>query len=124
MRIRAAARGITAVNPDVTGTLKRSTGFNTAADGSRTPTFSSSTGKIQVQGLTAKELMQLEGQNLGDVLRKVYLDGSWDSVARQQVRGGDQFIFDSFLWKVVQDAEQWVDWTAVIVAQIAPYPAP
>lgn len=124
MRIRAAARVITAVNPDTAATLRQSSGSTTAADYSRTPTFATTSGKVQVQGLSAQELRQFEGQNLGDVLRKVYLDGSWESVARQQVKGGDQMIFGGFLWKVVRVLEHWADWTAVAVAQIAPYPAP
>lgn len=117
MDLHLAARGVTAVTPDILGTLKQSTGYTVDANYKQVPAFAVSTGMIQVQGITAKETAQVPAKNQNDVLRKVYLEGDWSAVARASLKGGDIFEFGNFSWLVVQVTETWPDWCSVIVAQ-------
>ncbi|MGF6806289.1 hypothetical protein OKW30_001415 [Paraburkholderia sp. Clong3] len=113
------------INPFVEVTLKRSTGYATAADGKRTPDYSESGETVQVQALSAAELQQLDGLNIQGVLRKAYLNGDWRGVYRRDNQGGDLFVFalaDSVpqslqgtTWKVVQVMETWADWCALAI---------
>lgn len=129
LQIRSLARGpVTMVNPDTTATLRKATGYTTDSAFKRVPVFEDTKGLLQVQAVTARELQFVEGQNQNDVLRKVILDGRWSAVNRQELGGGDKFIFalsgsrQEFLWKVVQVLEAWADWSSVIVALEAPWP--
>ncbi len=124
MRLRQLSRVVTRINPDTVATLQKANGYTVGANFKQVPAFTTSSGVLQVQELAAEERKQLEGVNQGDVLRKVFLDGSWDSVARQTLSGGDRFIFGGFVWGVVRVLEQWPDWTAVAVAQLAPWVDP
>lgn len=113
------------VNPFVPATLMRSTGYTTAADGKRTPTYSNSSQSVQVQALSAREIQHLDGLNITGVLRKVFLNGDWRSVYRPGNGGGDKFQFASSApvpvnlqgttWLVVQVLETWPDWCSLAI---------
>lgn len=126
MNLHGLVRGvITTVNPDVTATLLQSTGYGTAPDGSRTPTYSSTTRLVQVQALSAREIQHLDGLNITGVLRKVFLNGDWHSVYRPGNTGGDKFQFGASApvpinlrgttWLVVQVLETWPDWCSLAI---------
>ena len=120
MNLYGMAAGIVGVvNPPVLATLHRSLGYVTADDGSRTATFSKTTGDIQVQALTAADLQHTNGLNLSGNLKKVFLDGKWNSIVRAQTGGGDLFTFGGQDWLVVHVLEQWPDWTSAVVSQQA-----
>lgn len=120
MNLHSLASGIVGVvNPPVLATLHQSIGYVTASDGSRTPAYSSTTGEIQVQALTAAELQHLNGLNISGNLKKVFLDGKWNSIMRAAGTGGDLFTFDGYDWLVVHVLEQWPDWSSVVVSQQA-----
>lgn len=113
------------VNPFVPVTLNQSTGYTTAPDGTRTPTYSSSAQSAQVQGLSAPEIQHLDGLNIQGVLRKAYLNGDWRGVYRATNQGGDKLVFGTTsdvpaslqgtTWKVVQVFETWPDWCALAI---------
>lgn len=113
------------VNPFVPVTLQQSTGYTTASDGDRTPTYSASSQSVQVQALTAKEIQHLDGLNIQGVLRKAYLNGDWRGVYRATNQGGDLMQFAAVAgvpaslqgttWKVVQVFETWPDWCALAI---------
>ncbi|MBR8475836.1 hypothetical protein [Burkholderia cenocepacia] len=113
------------VNPFVPVTLQQSTGYTTAADGDRTPTYSASPQSVQVQALSAKEIQHLDGLNIQGVLRKAYLNGDWRGVYRATNQGGDLMQFAAVAgvpaslqgttWKVVQVFETWPDWCALAI---------
>jgi len=113
------------VNPFVPVTLQQSTGYTTAPDGGRTPTYSASPLTVQVQALTAKEIQHLDGLNIQGVLRKAYLNGDWRGVYRATNQGGDLMQFAAVAgvpaslqgttWKVVQVFETWPDWCALAI---------
>ncbi|CAG4887971.1 hypothetical protein [Paraburkholderia saeva] len=113
------------VNPFVPVTLNRSTGYTTADDGKRTPTYTASPQSAQVQGLSAPEIQHLDGLNITGVLRKAYLNGDWRGVYRPDNQGGDLFVFagaapvppslQGTTWKVVQVFETWPDWCALAI---------
>lgn len=121
MNLHGIVRGaITTVNPDISATLKRSTGYTTGANGKRAPTFSSTTGQIQVQGLGPADLRHLQNLNIQGVDRKVYMYGDWGGPIRADQTGGDLLSFPIPRdpntmrdWKIVTVFETWPDWTAV-----------
>lgn len=108
---------IGAVNPHTSATLKVSTGYTTAADGSRTPTFTTVTGMAQVQAMTYKDLTQVSGLNINGNAVAVYLYGAFSGVVRNAQKGGDILTIAggpyAGNWLIVQVLEQWPDWCKV-----------
>lgn len=112
MNLHQVVRGpIGAINPDIVGTLRRSTGYTTAPGGVRTPTYSNTTGRIQVQALSKSDLKHVNDLNLQQVDRKVYMYGDWGGPIRADQTGGDllQFPLRGVMrtWKIVTVFETW-----------------
>lgn len=108
---------IATINPFVFATLKRSTGYTTAADGTRTPQYADVPDiSVQVQALTYSDLQHLDGLNIQGVRRALYLNGSALAVVRPLQVGGDLFVFPSGTlpegntWLVAHVLEEWADW--------------
>ena len=110
-----ASPAIAAINPMISATLRRSTGYTTAADGTRTPTTSDSTIIIQLQGASDNVLTQLNELNIGGILQTVYANGSIQSIDRKDGLGGDLLIIGSTTWLVVHALGQWPDWCYVAI---------
>jgi hypothetical protein len=120
MNLHAIVRSaISIVNPYVTAILYISTGFTTNADGSRTPTYTTTTLSVQVQAVTEGDLKHVSANNQGiqSVLRSVWLDGNWNGIIKADQTGGDFIEFGGYRWKVIQVMEAWTEWTHVIVSQ-------
>lgn len=113
---------ITAVNPDVSATWQRSSGYTTAADGTRTPSYTSVPVRIQPQALSARDISHLSdaGIAIEPVMRSVHMYGDAQGIVRPQAKGGDLLTFDYAgtprLWKVINVMETWPDWCRVAVA--------
>lgn len=88
-----AGAAVSVLNPYVTATWKRSTGYTRNANGTRTPTYSTATVLIQEQPLSANNLRQLNGMNITTVTRKVYANTSLLGVNRTTNQGGDLLLF-------------------------------
>lgn len=106
---------IGAVNPFVPATFQASTGSTTADDGMRVPTYADPvTVDVQVQALTGKDLMQIDGLNLNGTKRAIYLYGQADGTVRVNQKGGDLITLtdgpNAGVWLVVLVLEQWPDW--------------
>jgi hypothetical protein len=112
---------IGAVNPFVPATVRRSTGYTTNADYSRTPTTSDLPIRAQVQALTADDLKQLDGLNIQGVMRALYTDGSVAGVIRVAAKGGDVVVFpngtlpEGNTWLCTHVLEQWPDWCKIAI---------
>lgn len=112
---------ITSVNPDIDASLLRSNGYTTDAAGKQIPAFLTFTGKIQVQGVSGKDLEHTDFLNIQGVLRTVYLRGNWAGVVRANQTGGDMMKFPQQPgaavsdWRVITVKESWPDWCSVIV---------
>ncbi len=115
MNLHAIVRGaITVVNPDVPATLRRSSGFTIAPDGTQVPEYVDVQGvPVQVQALSFQDLHQLDGLNIQGVRRAVYLNGAAMGIVRNLQVGGDLFIFPAGVlpegdtWLVAHVLEQW-----------------
>lgn len=120
MNLNAIAGSLTqAVNPDVIGTLKKSTGgYDTAPDGSRTSKYETIRNvSFQVQALTAKELQQVDSLNIEGEKRGVWFNGNLLGVVAAKGKGGDLCIFGGSTWLIVQVFETWANgWCHVAVA--------
>jgi hypothetical protein len=104
---------IQSVNPDISATYLKSTGYTTDGSGARTPSYVSTDVKIQVQALTGKDLQHPAMQNAEGVLRAVYMYGNTQGVVRPDVKGGDLLEFPQVQggtpqqWLVVAVLETW-----------------
>ncbi|WP_233874047.1 hypothetical protein [Paraburkholderia adhaesiva] len=104
---------VAAVNPWLTVTLAASTGYTTAPDGRRTPAYAEPVPVLaQVQALTLRDLLQLDGLNLQGERRALYLNGNWQGVLRPEVKGGDLVTLpdgsdSGSLWLVALVLENW-----------------
>jgi hypothetical protein len=110
-----ASAAIQSINPDVSATWLSSTGYTTAADGSRTPTTVSVAIKAQVQALSGPDLEHVAGLNLQGVVRAAYLTGDIEGIVRDRQMGGDKLIIGNQTWLVAQVLEAWPDWTKVVI---------
>ena len=114
MNLHGIVRGVvTAVNPDLTVTVKQSTGYTTNADGAQVPSYSTVPAQAQVQALSGKDLHQIEGMNLQGSLCAIYLYGAVSGVVRASQQGGDLIVIPSGVyagtWLVTITLEQWSD---------------
>lgn len=116
-----ASAAVAAVNPMVPLLLQQSTGYTQVAngDGTQIPAYAAPiTVMGQVQALDSGELRQVDRLNTGAVLRKVYLNGDWESLVRNAQKGGDLLTLpDGTVWLFVHVLEHWPDWTAAVIAE-------
>jgi hypothetical protein len=109
------------VSPSTAATLRASTGYQTAADGSRTPGYAADQGiTIDVQALTSSQLTHMDSLNIQGTLRAVWSDQGLHAVDRVSGRGGDILLFDdgdgAASWLVVHIIETWNGaWCHVVV---------
>lgn len=110
------AGAIGTVNPFIDANVYQSTGYTTAADGSREPSYAAPVAiRLQKQELSFKDLQQVDGLNLQGIFCSVYLAGAIYGVDRGTAGGGDKFTFNGQTWLVVAVAEQWPEWCRVIL---------
>jgi len=100
--------------------IRRSLGYTTASDGTRTSSYETLSGPAQVQDLSTDDLRLTEGLNLQGIHKVVYLNGSWAGIVRADTKGGDVFILQNTEWLVTNVPESWPDWTKVIVTRQSP----
>ena len=114
---------ISAVNPIMPITLKKSTGYVMSADRKQVPTYALFPNILaQIQALSFSDLQRVGGLNVQGIRRKVYLNGEIEGVDRNAIKGGDLLIFPDMpnfpgptTWLVVQSLEQWPDWCPIAV---------
>lgn len=110
------ARAIGAVNPLITASIQVSAGYTTNPDGTQVPAYAPAiTAPIQVQALTAMDLKLIDGLNLQDETRAVYLNGNFEGVLRPEDKGGDLLTFNGQTWLTTQILEQWPNWSKLAV---------
>lgn len=117
MNLRGIANSVTrAVNPNVQGTVKRSDGYDTKANGVRVPKYTDQPVTVQAQALSYGDLRQLEGLNIQGVKRAIYVNGAVAGLIRVGQKGGDIIVFpagtfyEGTTWLCVHVLEQWPDW--------------
>lgn len=107
---------ITVVNPYVSAQMNVSTGYTTNPDFTRTPSYSVVTGQVQVQALTYRDLLQLDGINLGGEARRIYFYGDMLGIVGAKQKGGDIVTLTDGPnvgnWLIVHVLETWPDWSA------------
>lgn len=111
------------VNADMTITWVQATGgYTTDAAGHRTPNQTTQAVQANVQGLSGKDLQQVNSLGIQGVLRAVHLYGDVQGIIRASQQGGDTLVFPErwggvpISWKVVTVMETWPTWCRVIVA--------
>lgn len=117
---------ITVVNPFLGVTVQSSAGYTTAPDGKQIPAYDPPVDDVpaQIQALTYRDLVQIDGLNLNGTKRAIYLNGTMNGVVRVLAKGGDlitvpagtlpQFSDDT-VWLVALVLEQWDSWVKVAV---------
>ena len=119
-----ASQYVAAINPWIMGEYRKSAGYTTNPDGSRTPLFSETfTVQIQMQALTYKDLTQISGLNLNGEKQAMYINGDISAIVRENNKGGDIIALpDGSNWLVAQVLENWYrtsEWTKVAVVRLA-----
>ena len=117
MDLRGLANGVTsAVNPNKTVTVLRSTGYTIGAGRKQVPSYAAPvTGPGQIQALDANDIKQLDGLNIQGTIRAIYLRGVLAGVVRPDGTGGDLVQFDGQTWLVVKVLEGWPTWTKAAI---------
>lgn len=123
MNLHAIVSGaVAAVNPFVTATIQRSTGYTTAPGGRRTPTYAAPvTVQVQVQALQYNDIQQVDGLNIEGERRAMYINGDWEGLLRDDRKGGDLITLpDGTVWLVALVLENWAGtdgWVKVAVTR-------
>lgn len=115
---KIAGRATRVVNPVSPVTIKVSTGTTANADGTRTPSYADPVAAMaQVQPLTFRDIMQIQGLNLQGTRRAIYINGEVDGLIRATNQGGDLIVFsDGSVWLTAIVLEGWAataGWTKV-----------
>lgn len=136
INLHAAVRGaINAVNPDILGTWRESTGSTTGADYRVGASYVDHPGvHMQVQALSNKDLQHPAMISVQGITRAVYMFGTVQGVSKPQAKGGDLLQFRMvdngpfLVWLVVCELEQWNpngSWSKVaVVLQTEPATTP
>jgi len=122
MDLRSLANAVSGtVNPNVTVTVLRSTGYTIGAGKRQVPSYATPViGPAQIQALDAQDLKQLDGLNITGTIRAIYLRGALAGVVRPDGQGGDIVQWSGKNWLVVKVLEAWPTWTkAAIVLQVS-----
>lgn len=111
---------VAAINPWVTASIQPSQGYTTNGDGSRIPAYGAPISvQVQMQPLQYRDLVQIDGLNIGGKRRAMYANGEWDAVVRSQQEGGDLVTLpDGSVWLLVFQFEDWnstAGWTKFCV---------
>jgi len=113
-----AAPYIGAVNPLVTISIQRSTGYTKNAAFEQVPTYATAVDVLaQVQSLTADDLRQVEGLNIQGEKRAVYINGRVDGIIREDRKGGDLITWNEIVWLNVHVLEYWPDWCKFVITR-------
>ena len=112
-----ASAMVGAVNATVLCTLKQSSGYTVDANFVQQPQYAVFASiPCQIQPVSTGDLRRLSGMNQQGVYRRIYLNGHIEGVDRTGIKGGDIFIqSDNTVWLVTEAAENWPDWTSVVV---------
>lgn len=114
MNLQSLTAGVVAhVNPTTSITIQQSTGYTTGADGTQTPTYTTTTAQGQVQPLSANDLKRIEGLSAQEITHKVILPGNWEGVFRKTGKGGDLLEWGGYTYLVTEVLERWPTWTAL-----------
>jgi hypothetical protein len=107
------------VNPNVTASVRRSTGYAIGAGRKQVPTYAEPVvGPAQMQALDGNDLRQLDGLNIQGQIKAIFLRGVLAGVVRPDGTGGDLIDIDGRTWLVVKVLEGWPTWTkAAVVLQ-------
>lgn len=124
MDLRGIANCVSStVNPNMSVTVLRSTGFTVGAGRKQVPSYAPSvTGPANIQALDGNDLKQLDGLNIQGTIKAIFLRGVLAGVVRPDSKGGDLIEIGSGpftgTWLVVKVLEGWATWTkAAIVLQ-------
>lgn len=117
-----AAGAVSIVNPFITASIQRSTGYTTSGSGKRIPTYATAVSvQVQMQALQYNDLVQLDGLNIQGERHAMYLNGNWGGVVRADGTGGDLITLpDGTIWLVVLVLENWAvlnGWTKIAVTR-------
>lgn len=122
MNLRGIANGMTSrVRPNRTITWRRSTGWTQdPTNGQRTATYADVTIVGQIQAVSSKDLQLLGGFATQGYFRSIYINGHALGTLRNEMKGGDLFLFNSQTWKVTAIPEDWDDagWCKILVTLV------
>jgi hypothetical protein len=102
---------ISAINPFITASIQKSTGYTTTSSGKRVPTYAAAESvQVQMQALQYNDLVQLDGLNIQGERHAMYINGNWSGVVRPDGTGGDLITLpNGTVWLVVLVLENWSD---------------
>jgi hypothetical protein len=109
---------VSAINPWVTASVRKSQGYATNPDGKRVPSYAPATDiQAQKQPLQYRDLVQVDGLNINGEKCALYITGDYQAVVRSDKEGGDLITLpDGSVWLVVMQLENWhmtSDWVKV-----------
>lgn len=111
------------VNPQVICGLQMSAGYTINAAGIQVPQYAAAIAiPVQIQALSYTDIMRMGGLNIQGTRRAAYLNGNWEGVDRNAIKGGDLLTMPDTAgfsgpttWLVAQVLEHWPQWTKLAI---------
>jgi hypothetical protein len=123
MNLHGIASGaIGAVNPFIPVVIQQSLGtYTTQPDGKRVPDYATIHTTGQEQALSGGDIQRLNSLNVQGVVTKMYLNGNYEGVFREDGKGGDLMTFRGRTYLVSAVLERWPTWCCVaLTMQVTP----
>lgn len=114
---------ITSVNPNISVSVLKSTGYTVGSGARQTPSYAAAvTVSAQMQALDGDDLKQLDSLNIQGTIRALYLYDYVAGVVRPNQTGGDLIKTTNVRgfpgvrdWLVVKVLEGWPTWSKVAI---------
>lgn len=117
LNLRNIANSVTrTVNPNVLATIRHSTGYTTADDGTQIPSFTEFMVPVQVQPITTGDIQKLEALNIQGVHRAIYVSAEVEAMIRVDKQGGDQIVFPAGV--MPEDNDNPTTWVVTAVLEV------
>lgn len=120
MDVRTMANsGSNLVNPNITVTYARSTGYTIGAGARQIPSYAAPVNFFaQVQRLNQYDLKKFQHLTEQGVLHKIFARGEMAGIVRLTSDGGDLLTINGQTWAILAIVGQWSLWVEAIIVQL------
>lgn len=118
MNLHSIASSATSiVTPFIPATILKNTGYTTAGDGTRVPSYECYNVSIQSHAAKGDMIKYLNNVGWQGAFRNVYINGDWQGINVASQTGGDMIKFSGYEWLIVHVIEAWPEWCHFVVCR-------
>lgn len=103
------------VNPFIDVQMKVFVSESEDDSGKMVKVYAESTVNGQLQALSNDDLRHVDNLNITGIVKKFYVNGSFNGINRPRKTGGDFLIIGDETWMILQVLEEWPDWCSFVI---------